>query len=103
MIITNFFLKVLHTTETSIISIDENINIDEYNMDDLDKYKELKASIQNDESIEPEVFEKLLMIYKEERIVSDYFQRFLANVRNNESVCQSMRMVVAIFKMKMNF
>ena len=33
--------------------------------DDLDKYKELKASIQNDENIEPEVLEKLLDVQDE--------------------------------------
>ena len=33
--------------------------------DDLDKYKELKASIQNDEDIQPEVLEKLLDVQDE--------------------------------------
>jgi len=33
--------------------------------DDLDKYKELKASIQNDDDIQPEVLEKLLDVQDE--------------------------------------
>lgn len=48
-----------------------------------------------------EIFEKLLMVYREEKIVSEYFHRFLNNVRNLQSVCQSMRMIIVILRMKL--
>jgi len=49
----------------TVISLGASVkNYSELN-DDLDKYKELKASIQNDEDIQPEVLEKLLDVQDE--------------------------------------
>lgn len=48
-----------------------------------------------------EIFEKLLQVYKEERIVSEYFNRFLVNVKGLESICQSMRVICFILRMKL--
>ena len=49
----------------TVVSLGASVkNYSELN-DDLDKYKELKASIQNDEDIQPEVLEKLLDVQDE--------------------------------------